>query len=1857
VSDQTNPPDRRALLHNALQKLQEMQARVDQLERTRIEPIAIIGLGCRFPGGVDDPDRYWALLRDGVSAVREVPPDRWDVDAYYDPDPEAPGKSYTRFGGFLDQIDRFDPQFFGISPREAVTLDPQQRLVLEVGWEALEHAGEAAPARLRGSRTGVFVGAGSSDYAQLQMSVGVEGIDAYTGSGAGLCFVAGRLSYCLGLQGPSLSVDTACSSSLVAVHLACQSLRASECDMALAGGVNIIAKPDLFVYLSKVKALAADGRSKVFDAAADGFVRGEGCGMIVLKRLSNALADGDTVLAVIRGSAVNQDGASSGLTVPNGPAQQAVITEALARGRVSAGDIDYIEAHGTGTALGDPIEIGALVGALASNRSADRPVMLASVKTNLGHLEAAAGIAGLIKVVLALQHGEIPPHLHFQRLNPAISFGSVPFVIPTTRRPWPAAERRRLAGISSFGLSGTNAHVVVEEAPAVAAPLPTSDRPLHLLALSARGAKALNDLAARYAQHVQRHPELSLADVCFTANAGRAHFGHRVAIVAATTEQLRERLEAFGANQSDDVATGIVELARRPKVAFLFTGQGAQYAGMGRGLYDTQPVFRRVIDHLAELLGDELEPPLLEVLFPSSANEHLINETRFAQPALFAVEYALAELWRSWGVEPAALLGHSVGEYAAACVAGVMSVEDAAKLVAARGRLMQALPRGGAMAAVFAAEPEVRSRARSVADSLTIAAVNGPEETVVSGDADMIDRLIERSAADGIKARRLEVSHAFHSARLDPMLDEFERVAASLTYSAPRIPLISNLTGTVFPSGTRPDASYWRRHARETVLFADAVAALHSLGATVLLEIGPHPTLLGLAARIVPGAKWTTTASLRRGREDSREMFSSLASLYVRGVAVRWDTVMAESGRRIALPTYPFQRERHWVAPPADRLSGTTTAGHPLLGTRLALATAAGTHVWEREISLANQPWATDHRIQGAAVLPATAYIEMALQAGAEVLGDGPLSVSAIEVLKPMILHEHRGRLTQVTLTQDGADAQFVVHSRPSAAASAGVPLQWTTHVTARVARLETGSSCEGLAGLELARARCARESEGPVFYAAVAKQGNQWGPCFQGMERVWLGESEAVGRVRVAPSLVDDLPRYRFHPAVADSCGHALTATVMDRRDGAPDRAFVGRGVEEVRFYASPVGRTLWARATLRPQLDGPSNIVIGDVEVYDESGVLLTETRGARLYYLDESAGRDLLGVPDGWYYHVRWRRQPLEGDAARRPSDGPWLIFADESGIGAHIAARRQAAGLATVLVSKGDEWAFAAGRVTIRLGAAEDYRRLLSSIDAPSAILHLWSLDARRVDAADDLSAALAAGPEAIVHLLRAIRSTAAGSRGLRPRLWMVTAGVQPVLPNDGSAAPWNATLWGLGKSLAVEHAEVWGGLVDLPADVVADRDAPRLVLEIEGSTLEDTIALRADGRYVPRLEHGMSIRRDVAPFAIRSDATYLLTGGLGGIALAMAKWLAEQGATNLLLLGRTALPPRSAWEELDPDSPIGRRVAALRLIEGLGARVATLAIDVADDDAVRSGLRDWTDAGHPPIRGVIHAAGVLQLQALESQDTTALRAVLAAKVHGAWHLHRALGGQLEWFVFCSSTSVLLNSPLLGGYAAGNAFLDALAWHRRSAGLAALSVNWGTWGEVGMAVASGRSRDTLTGIGAIPTSQGLAALAELLDAGEVQAAVMPVDWDQFAAAYPGFTADPFFAEVVGEVRERRAPDRPGRLSRAALQDAAAASRPELVAAYLRTEAARVLGLAPDLLDPMMPLSSFGFDSLMAVQLKNRVETDLAAVLPMIAFLEGPSVGDLCATLLRTVDLNAASQELTSTAPAEVFEEGSL
>jgi myxalamid-type polyketide synthase MxaE and MxaD len=1821
-------PEKRALLSKRLRAAGEAPRRLST------DPVAVIGMGCRFPGGAAAPASFWRLLAGGVDAISEVPPDRWDAAALYDPDARAPGKASTRWGGFVDGIDQFDASFFGISPREAARMDPKQRLLLEVVWEALDDAGLSA-ARLRGRRAGVFVAVYQSDYSRLAVA-DAAAIDGYSGTGAQQCLAANRISYLLDLRGPSLVVDTACSSSLVAVHLACRSLLARECDLAVVGAVSLLLLPEESIAMSKLGMMAADGRCKTFDARADGFVRGEGAGAVVLRRLSDVLADGDDALALVRGTAMNQDGRTNGLTAPNGLAQQDVIRLALDDAGVSPADISYVETHGTGTPLGDPIEVEALR-EVFGQRSGGRPCVLGAVKTNLGHLEAAAGMAGLIKVVLSLRHGEIPPNLHLVEPNPRLPLEGAPFVLPVAAVPWPAGAGPRLAGVSSFGMGGTNAHVIVEEAPSgpprrAAAIAGRAE----LLALSAHSEGALRALARAHLDAAGNAPPPAppLAELFAAAALRRTHHDHRLAVVARSRDELAERLRAFlQGEERPGTAAGRARPGAPPRIVFVFSGQGSQWLGMGRGLLAGEPVFRAAIERCDHALRASEGWSILDELAAGDGVARL-DRVEVLQPVLFAVQTALCALVRSLGVEPDAVVGHSMGEVAAAHAAGVLDLDDAVRIIARRSRLLSRVRGRGAMLAVElgAGEAEELVAGAGGAGGVAVAAENGPTSTVLSGEDAAIDAIAGALERRGVSCRRIKVDVASHGPAMDALRADILDALADLRPRPAAVPIYSTVTGAI-ADGRELDADYWAKNLRQPVLFWPAVQRLAADGHEVFLELGPHPALL---APIEQGLhhlrrKGVVLPSMRRDEDERGTLLGSLGALYTMGLGPRWEELFREGAPRIALPAYPWQPERFPLprpsgTPPGAGGSAGAPSGHPLLGARLDPAHLPGTHVWEAALDAPLLSFLADHRVQGAAVLPGTATVEIAIAAAREALGATSPVLEGVAFEEPVFI-SGEGAAIQIALSVERPGAAVLrVHGRASSGAA------WALHARGTVLSGEASPAPRTI-DLERILDRCPEEIPGPDFYARLAGLGNVWGPAFQGIRRLRRGHGEALVEVAVPAEIEADVDRYGLHPAVLDAFGQALGVVAdVSPSTGPAVLAALGRVVVHGRL-----GARMWGHLTLREDRRGDG--VTGDLLITDPSGRVAVEITGVRLQRLHRSSAEDAPARSlDGWLYEVRWEPKDLAVPQAVAPRGG-FIVHADRAGVGDRLVALLEAAGERAVLIEPP-----ACGSAPDDLARALD-EAIGPFAEAPWQVVYLGGLDASPPDGAGaaEVEAAVLASAGGALHWIQAL-----GRRVPCHRLSLITRGAQPASPGRTAAA--QAPLWGLGRVISAEQPERLGALVDLAPGTPIDEAAAQILGELRAGDGEGEVAYREGRRLVARL-----VRRH-APLPARSalhllpDRSYLVTGGLGDLGLLVARRLIERGARHLVLLGRGGLPPRRAWKDAAAGSPVEARARAVRGLEALGASVHVEAVDVGDEAALGAFLAAFEGEGRPPIRGVVHCAGVHLAASIDDLGLEAMAADLHGKVRGAWALHRALGA-LDFFVLFSSAATLLGSPFLGSYAAANAFLDALAHDRRALGLPAISIDWGFWSEVGMAARGEREHGRSfapRGAYSFTPEQGLDALERLIVDDPVQVAVMPIDWPTWRAFYPAAAAVPLLTGLVaGEAGAAAHDDQAPALTRDALLGAPRDDRARLLEGYLRRRVAGVLRSAVARVELDQPLTRMGLDSLMAVELKNRIEADLGLRVPIVDVLGCPGLARLAEQL----------EGMTAAAPQDGWEEISL
>ncbi|MEP7271143.1 MAG: SDR family NAD(P)-dependent oxidoreductase [Acidobacteriota bacterium] len=1415
-------------------------------EYGELEGIAVIGMSSLFPNA-HTLDEFWRNLANGVESI-SVLSDEDLVAAGVSPAMfRKPG--YVRAACSLADATLFDAPFFAISTTEAEMMDPQHRLFLEYSWAALENAGYN-PETYDGE-IGVYGGTSMSTYLLYQLSAEnghVGNIQAVLGNDKD--YLCTRVSYKLNLRGPSIAVQTACSTSLAAICMACDSLLDHQCSMALAGGVTVKIPQGVGYFYEKGSILSPDGHCRAFDAEAAGTVFGDGVGVVVLKRLSEAVADGDSIYAVIKGSAINNDGSVKiGFTAPSVDGQAKVIAMAHAMADIPPETITYVEAHGTGTPMGDPIEIAALTQAFRAGTSKTGYCAIGSLKTNVGHLESAAGVAGLIKTVLALKHKQLPPSLHYQNPNPEIDFERSPFFVNTSLIEWKVNGFPRRAGVNSFGMGGTNTHVVLEEAPELAEVSNEIERPRHLLCLSARSERAVEQLAKRYEEYLSGAPEARLGDICFTASAGRKHFNHRVAIEAGSHAELLERLKSHGAGaETAGLASGVVSGANEPKIAFLFTGQGSQYAGMGRELYETQPAFRETLDQCQDLLRGHLDRPLLSVMFAEDeATAALLDETEYTQPALFALEYSLARMWQAWGVKPAALLGHSVGEYVAACVAGIFSLEDALRLIATRGRLMQGLPRDGAMATVFAEPGRIRAVLERHGNEVGIAAINGPANTVISGRARVVEEVCRELGEKKIRSKALRVSHAFHSSLIEPMLDAFQKEAKKISYGVPQIPVISNVTGKEEEMG----AEYWVRQARGAVRYSDGVKALVRDGVKGCLEIGPKPALTRMASESeeVTRSGMEMWSSLDGRRGEWEVVLETLGRMYTKGVAVDWKGYeTGYSRRRVGLPGYPFERQRYWVANTGTRnfvgmeLTRKEAKEHELAGWRVKEAWTEEIR-YEGELSSESPAYLRDHRVYGEAVVPAAAYLEMMQWVAGKGVKRGEMELEGASFRQALVLKEgERKRIQVVMKAESEGDYALRVYSEETEGDG-----RWVLHASAKGKKADRTEESEW-ESLDDVRARCNEVVNVSDLYEMYEGRGLEYGEGFRPIRELWRAEGESLAVLTLPEGL--DAEGYRLHPVILDGSLQALGAIFSGKEAGG--ETFLPVGMKRLRVFAKP-GEKVWVHAMIQ---QGEAKTLTAELRIYSEEGQPVGLAAGLESRRATREAVLQNAQEPmENWLYEVDWRPGEIQASTEKEEA-GSWLILSDAGGLGEGLRRALSARGETVTLLRPGVEFNAATdGEITINANSSADYRLVIQSIKENTTrfrgVVNLWSLDPQR--STKDISAAevensIEQGCKGTLNLVQAL---AGAGLAHSPRLWTMTRGTQPIAGPPGVDGVLQSSLWGMTRVVSIENPQLTCTLIDLDQIVQADEGAA-LLEELLSSDREGEIGYRKGQRYVARL---------------------------------------------------------------------------------------------------------------------------------------------------------------------------------------------------------------------------------------------------------------------------------------------------------------------------------------------------------------------------------------------------------------------
>lgn len=1779
------------------------------------QPIAVVGIGCRVPGA-EGPEDFWQLLIDGVDAVGEVPANRWNADAFYDPDTSTPGRMNTRWGGFLDDVEGFDAAFHGISSREAARMDPQQRLALEVAWEALEDAG-TDPAGLAGSRTGVFMGVSSFDHGTALFG-SLDGAQPYDGTGGALSIVANRLSYCLDLRGPSMVVDTACSSSLVAVHLACQALRTGEADLALAGGVNVITSPRIALSFSQGGLMAADGRCKPFDHRADGYVRSEGVGVVVLKPLDAALAAGDRVYAVVRGGAVNQDGRTNGLTAPNGPSQEAVLRAAYRTTGVPAADVGYVEAHGTGTAVGDPIEVAALAAVLGRGRPAGEPLRVGSVKSNLGHLEAAAGVTGLIKTALSLHHRRIPATVHYRKPNPLLGLDRVPVRVVADAEEWPLRPDGTLApaGVSSFGFGGTNSHLVLTAAPGTAGgatETTSAQRGLpRLIPVSARSAEVLPDRAAAWSERARQHTD----DADWAARAGAhaalrvEHAPHRAAVVAADAAEAADALAALAAGSPALHTSGPRQAARHePRVALVFPGQGAQWDGMGQRLAQTVPVFRDAIREADAAIARHLGRSLW-----SDARGLVVQGTAEVQPALFALQVALAATWRAWGIVPAAVVGHSMGEIAAAHAAGALSLADAAAVVCERSRLLTEISGLGGLALVELGEDDAAALVAGREHELSVAALNGPRATVLSGTPAALDDVTTRLERRGVFVRRIAVEFAAHSPQVEPLQPRLRTALAGLAPRDADVTLYSTVTGEAI-GGKQLDAEYWVTNVRAPVRFGPALGRLLDEGYDAFVEIAPHPVLARpVADRLADSGRGDAfvVSSLRRGEDELRSLLGAVGTLHTAGVPVAWDALYPGAPRHTRLPRHGWRHQHYPIArlAPGGRAAAPATGGR-LLGARVPVGVEPALHLWELPLGLDTAPELADHVVEDVPLVPGAYWLTAAAQAAGLATGGKPVALRDVTFAHPYALDDEEPPPLQVGVRPgpDGKQHFAVVSCPPD-----GLPV---THAEGVIGEPddEHPVTSDDFAAIQ---ARCATEVPIDDHYRRLANAGLHYGPRFRALERLTVTAGEALARVCLPEGL--EAGAAPLHPALLDSCLHAVAAAAPAA--GGADTLPLPVGAGSVSGQTEgPALREGWCHARIRR---ADERQIVADVTVLDESGTPVWQATGFRVRLTAPRRRPE-----DGRLYEVRWTSYDPGPTAS---PDAGWLLLADEASLATaqRLSDRLVRAGSRCDILRAGPDTGFD------ELAAYEKAGPLRGVVDTRA------TAPPRSPDVRDEAGRTASA--------LRLVQAVTGGPwQHPAPRLWLLTAGTQTPTGTAVPEPPSGAGHWGLGRTAGNEFAEPGCSLLDLERSA-SERDMDAVVTALRAADPAPQLAVHGGTLLAPVLRE--AVRDPLAePVALAADRSYVVTGGLGALGLRVAHWLAARGARHLLLIGRGA-PSAEAAADLTRLREAGCQVRVGRADVSDAAELASV-LSGGDPSATAgaSGPDASRAAGpHPPVGGVVHLAGVLEDALLPGVTRQGLERTFAGKAVGAWNLHELTRHEpVQFFVLFSSLAGLVGSPGQGAYAAANTFLDALAVRRTALGLPAQSIAWGPWSGASLAeTGGGVDRLAARGVPPLDPGTGIQLLDEALRCGLphlVASAFAPAE-----LGAPGLwpAARGLFASLSAEAGAGTADAADGRPA-AVREEILAADTPNLrrqtMLAFLTEQVARVLGAPPDAVAADTPFQNLGLDSLMAIELRGRLEEALGVRLSATVVYAHPTAGALAAQLLSRL---APEEERTAAPP---------
>lgn len=1820
-------------IYSLMNAEQEMSAGETNVEQAK-DKIAIVGMSCRFPGGANSIDEYWDLLINGDDGVSDVPENRWALEKYYDEDKNAPGKMYTKKGGFLDiDIDEFDAGFFNISPKEAQALDPQQRMLLELTWEAFENANMDIT-KYNGSNTGVYVGMSNNEYNLAQLYSGeLSRIGAYALTGSCFSTACGRVSYTFGFEGPCITVDTACSSTLTALHLAATAIQAGEADMQVVAGINLMESPSTHIGFSKLQAISEDGRSKAFDANANGYGRGEGGGVIILKRLSEAIKDQNEILGVIRGSGLNQDGKSNGLTAPNGEAQAKLIRKTLQNANMSPLDVDYIEMHGTGTKLGDPIEVEAVGETYGKGRSSSNKLKIGSVKSNIGHLEASAGIASIIKVLLSMKHDTIPANLHFQTPNPFINWEEANAEVISEHTLWKKESGLRAAAINGFGFGGSNAHVIIEEYQSKQLPLSETNRTDgidYVLKVSAKSEKSLKTLVEKYYTLIKEADESKFEDIVYSANIGRADLDYRFAVSGADRDMLLERMERY---LQEGYAEGAVDNTNNPqmmqkdrKVVFMFTGQGSQYVQMGKLLYDTNAVFTEAFDTCDKLFKPYLLKSIKDLIYGEQADGQVIEQTVYAQPLIFAIEYALCKMWKSFGVTPEIVMGHSIGEYAAAVAAEMMTLEDAVKLVSIRGRLMDMAPGHGKMATIFAEEERVLRLLEGYEETVCIAAINAKESCVISGQAEDVEKVAAKAADKGIRVQTLKVSHAFHSMLMEPILEDFRVIAEEVNYQLPQVRFVSALYGKELEENQILGSTYWTNHIREKVDFYGAVTSMDPKENYLLLEVGSNRVLAALC-KLIFAEERVIASTLNIKKEDKAQLANEIAFLYAAGVNIDWNRIQfagKTNWRKAKLPNYPFDKKKYWMELKYDRETENINEEdyHNVLGQRIDLPYMSDAVVFQRKFTALEPYYMREHVIFKTAISPAAAHMAMMLSAAKEIGHAKSCELSKIDFRVPLAATDDEERQVQVCIEKGGVNGKFSIVSRDYHHRND----KWMMHAQGNV-HIQDAYQFEDLhADIDEYRRLSFEENiEGSIYYF-MSKSGFELGDGFRRIQRISYGDNEClcvVEPLKTVPYFKD----YVLYPGTIDSIFQTGIALVLEKlkertnvNEEEANKTVIPYYLEKLTFnYKESDQLWCYSKSTVK------NDITYCDVIVYNEKGEVLMKIDNLMAKITEsESLLRESKNL-NKLYYHTDWieTESIVKEDIAK---DKTFILFADGIVTGDTLQEKLQELNLPTICVTAGAEFT-KENDYSYRMDPEkkEDWSQLLAEICQDGSkknlsIIYCTTKDKVPMEAGKQMNY------EAVKGLLSLIQVMNEEGYAQGSQIKIVTKNVHPL----GDVKNLNLSgslVWGLAKVIAIEYPEIYNGIVD--GDDEAFYKNSDFIYEILGSSVQE-ICVRGGQRFAARLiSHNDYLKKGLnkqKKIEVHEDASYLITGGTGALGLVYAEQLIQSGAKNLVLMCRRE-PGEKAKE-------------AIQAFKELGAEVKIAYADVCDYEGLKQ-VAEELKQSMPPIRGVVHTAGVLNDKMLIDLDWTGFEKVLQPKVSGIVNLYHAIENEeLDFFMMLSSITSIVGNMGQANYATANYFLNSFASYMGLKGLPGFTFCWGPWSESGMAAGKDAVSSTMERMGmkTFSKEQGQQIIADFMEQPYENLLIADVEWNTLTRSLEnGAGKKEFLSKLVSE-HEMNVEVVQDAFDNGILEELKALSkdeREEFLIEKLQDICGKIMGYEKDqLLSVDKAFREQGADSLMIFSMRTAINKLLGSDINVSVFFNYPTIAALTQYLLEEV-----------------------